>query len=107
MQVAGETDPATCQHALRQARRLARNLQGAPKPYRYRTRGMMATLGTRHGIALVGKVRVRGLSGWLIARGYHLVQLPFAARRVRVMQDWVSAALFRRDVAALTDGRSR
>jgi NADH dehydrogenase len=101
----GETDPATCQHALRQARRLARNLQGAPKPYRYRTRGMMATLGTRHGIAVVGKVRVRGLSGWLIARGYHLVQLPFAARRVRVMQDWVSAALFRRDVAALTDGR--
>ena len=67
---------------------------------------MMATLGTRHGIALVGKVPVRGLGGWLIARGYHLAQLPFAARRVRVMQDWVSAALFRRDVAALTDGRS-
>ena len=34
----GETDPATCQHALRQARRLARNLRGEAKPYRYRTR---------------------------------------------------------------------
>ena len=28
----GELDPATCQHALRQARRLARNLRGAPQP---------------------------------------------------------------------------
>jgi NADH dehydrogenase len=101
----GDVDPATCQHALRQARRLARNLSGAPKAYRYRTRGMMATLGSRSGIAVVGGIRVRGLSGWLLARGYHLIQLPFAARRVRVMQDWISAALFRRDLAALTDGR--
>ena len=101
----GDVDPATCQHALRQARRLARNLSGAPKAYRYRTRGMMATLGSRSGIAVVGSIRVRGLSGWLLARGYHLIQLPFAARRVRVMQDWISAALFRRDLAALTDGR--
>jgi NADH:ubiquinone reductase (H+-translocating) len=31
----GETDPATCQHALRQARQLARNLRGTPSAYRY------------------------------------------------------------------------
>jgi NADH dehydrogenase len=30
----GETDPATCQHALRQARRLAANLRGTARPYR-------------------------------------------------------------------------
>jgi NADH dehydrogenase len=45
---------------------------------------------------------VRGLSGWLLARGYHLLQLPFTARRARVMADWAAAALFRRDVAELT-----
>ena len=60
----GELDPATCQHALRQARRLARNLGGTPRPYRYRTRGQMATLGTRHGIAVLGSIRVRGIVGW-------------------------------------------
>jgi NADH dehydrogenase len=98
----GETDPATCQHALRQARRLARNLRGTPRPYRYRTRGQMATLGRRHGIAVVGKLRVRGLPGWLIARGYHVLQLPFASRRARVLADWTVAALFRRDVAELS-----
>jgi NADH dehydrogenase len=101
----GETDPATCQHALRQARRLAGNLRGTPEPYRYRTRGQMATLGSRHGVALVGSVRVRGLLGWAIARGYHLFQLPFAARRMRVLADWTAAALFRRDVAELSSIR--
>ena len=101
----GELDPATCQHALRQARRLARNLGGAPRPYRYRTRGQMATLGTRHGIAVIGNIRVRGVLGWTVARAYHLLQLPFASRRVRVLADWTAAAVFRRDVAALTDGR--
>jgi NADH:ubiquinone reductase (H+-translocating) len=98
----GQFDPGTCQHALRQAKRLAGNLLGVPRPYRYRTRGQMATLGKRHGIALVGKVPVSGLLGWHIARGYHLLQLPFMSRRARVMNDWATAALFRRDVAELT-----
>ena len=98
----GGTDPATCQHALRQARRLARNLRGTPRAYSYRTRGQMATLGSRHGIALVGGLRVKGVLGWLIARGYHVLQLPFASRRARVLADWTAAALFRRDVAELS-----
>jgi NADH dehydrogenase len=98
----GAFDPPTCQHALRQARRLARNLRGAVKPYRYRTRGQMATLGRRHGIAVLGAVRVRGVLGWAVARGYHLLQLPFTSRRARVLADWTTAALFRRDVAELS-----
>jgi NADH:quinone reductase (non-electrogenic) len=98
----GELDPPTCQHALRQARRLASNLRGAVKPYRYRTRGQMATLGRRHGIAVLGAVKVRGLLGWAVARGYHLLQLPFASRRARVLADWTAAAVFRRDVAELS-----
>jgi NADH dehydrogenase len=101
----GELDPPTCQHALRQARRLASNLRGTVKPYRYRTRGQMATLGRRHGIAVLGAVKVRGVLGWAVARGYHLLQLPFASRRARVMADWTAAAVFRRDVAELSLAR--
>jgi NADH dehydrogenase len=101
----GELDPPTCQHALRQARRLARNLAGAPTPYRYRTRGQMATLGRRHGIAVIGALHVRGIAGWAVARGYHLLQLPFTSRRARVLADWTAAAVFRRDVAELSLAR--
>jgi NADH:ubiquinone reductase (H+-translocating) len=98
----GALDPATCQHALRQAKRLARNLHGSPRAYRYRTRGMMATLGSRHGIAVVGRLRLRGILGWTVARGGHLMQLPFVSRRMRVLADWTAAAVFRRDVAELS-----
>ena len=37
----------------------------------------MATLGRRHGIAVVGGLRLRGVLGWGVARGYHLMALPF------------------------------
>jgi NADH dehydrogenase len=98
----GEYDPPTCQHALRQAKRLGRNLSGREKPYRFKSLGSMATLGRRHGIAVVGSLRLRGVLGWGVARGYHLMALPFVARRARVLADWTHAALFRRDVAELT-----
>jgi NADH:ubiquinone reductase (H+-translocating) len=98
----GVTDPPTCQHALRQARRLAKNLRGREKPYKFRSLGHMATLGRRHGIALVAGLRLRGIAGWAFARGYHVLQLPFAGRRARVIADWTAAALFRRDLAELS-----
>jgi NADH:quinone reductase (non-electrogenic) len=66
----------------------------------------MATLGRRNGIAMVGNLRLRGIAGWLFARGYHVLQLPFASRRARVCADWATAALFRRDVAELTIPRT-
>lgn len=98
----GETDPATCQHALRQAKRLAGNLRGRAKPYGYRTLGQVASLGHRRGIAQIPGMRLRGYLGWLVTRGYHLLQLPSITRRSRVMTDWLTAALFRRDIAELS-----
>jgi NADH dehydrogenase len=98
----GVMDPPTCQHALRQARRLSKNLRGKEKPYKFRSLGHMATLGRRHGIAVVAGLRLRGIAGWAFARGYHVLQLPFASRRARVIADWTAAALFSRDLAELS-----
>src|SRR5204862_3948593 len=56
----GQADPPTSQHALRQARRLAKNLRGEPKPYRYRMLGQVATLGRHTGIADVTGLKFRG-----------------------------------------------
>ena len=98
----GVTDPATSQHALRQARRLARNLRGAPQAYGYKMRGQMATLGRNRGVVQIGKLGVRGRLGYALARVYHLSQLPMAARRRRVLTDWINVSLFRRDVAELS-----
>src|SRR5439155_12928438 len=94
-------DPPTSQHALRQARRLAANLQGTPKPYRYRTLGEVATLGRHKGIAIVLGLRLRGFLGWFVTRTYHLYQLPLFSRKLRVVTDWTVSLFFRRDIAEL------
>jgi NADH dehydrogenase len=97
----GEYDPPTSQHALRQARRLAKNLTGPPKPYRYRMLGQVATLGRYRGIAEVVGLKLTGFLGWFVTRTYHLYQLPLLTRKLRVVADWTLALLFRRDIAEL------
>ena len=98
----GAFDPPTCQHALRQARRLAKNLTGTPKPYGYRMLGQVATLGRHKGIAEIPGLRLRGWLGWFVARTYHLYQLPLLSRKLRVVLDWTVALFFRRDVVELS-----
>jgi NADH:ubiquinone reductase (H+-translocating) len=96
-----QPDPPTCQHALRQARRLAKNLTGTPEPYGYMMLGQVATLGRHKGIAEVLGLRLRGFIGWWVTRSYHLYQLPLASRKFRVVVDWTVALFFRRDIAEL------
>jgi NADH dehydrogenase len=98
----GEVDPPTSQHALRQARRLAKNLGGEQKPYRYRMLGQVATLGRYKGIADVLGLRFTGFPGWFITRTYHLYQLPLFSRKLRVVTDWTTSLFFRRDIAELS-----
>ncbi|MFZ0341662.1 MAG: NAD(P)/FAD-dependent oxidoreductase [Gaiellaceae bacterium] len=94
-------DPPTCQHALRQARRLAKNLAGKPEPYGYRMLGQVATLGRHKGIAEVLGLNLHGFLGWWVTRSYHLYQLPLAQRKFRVVVDWTVSLFFRRDIAEL------
>jgi NADH dehydrogenase len=98
----GRFDPPTCQHALRQARRLAKNLKGEPQPYSYKMLGQVATLGRYKGIADVLGLRFRGFPGWFLTRSYHLLQLPLLSRKLHVLIDWTTSLLFRRDIAELS-----
>jgi NADH dehydrogenase len=97
-----QVDPPTCQHALRQARRLAKNLAGKRKPYHYRMIGQGATLGRDKGIAnLLGFVNFRGLAGGVFTRWYHLHQIPLFSRRLRVLTDGTLSNVFGRDMVEL------
>jgi NADH dehydrogenase len=97
----GQFDPPTSQHALRQSRRLAKNLAGERRPYRYRMLGEVATLGRYRGIANVFGFPIKGFLGWFVTRTYHLYQLPLFSRKLRVVVDWTVALFFRRDIAEL------
>jgi NADH dehydrogenase len=98
----GRVDPPTQQHALRQARRLAKNIAGEPRPYSYKMLGQVATLGRYKGIADVLGLRFTGFVGWFITRTYHLYQLPLFSRKLRVVADWTTSLFFRRDIAELS-----
>ena len=98
----GVVDPPTCQHALRQARRLAKNLTGTPKPYGYRMLGQVASLGHFKGIAELPGIHLWGFPGWFVTRTYHLYQLPLLSRKLRVVVDWTVALFFRRDIVELS-----
>jgi NADH:ubiquinone reductase (H+-translocating) len=98
---AEQPDPATSQHALRQARRLSRNITGSSRPYRYKSIGQGATLGRYKGIAEIFGIRLTGFLGWFGTRTYHLYQLPLFTRKIRVVTDWTVSLFFRRDIAEL------
>jgi NADH dehydrogenase len=100
-EAADHPDPPTQQHALRQARRLAKNLRGSPEPYAYRMLGQVATLGRYKGVAEVLGLRVRGFPAWFVTRTYHLYQLPLLSRKLRVVSDWTVSLAFKRDIAEL------
>jgi NADH dehydrogenase len=97
----GAFDPPTCQHALRQARCVVKNLRGQTQPYGYRMLGQVATLGRFKGIAQIPGALLRGFPGWFVTRTYHLYQLPLVRRKLRVVTDWTTALFFRRDIAEL------
>ncbi|MEL7976652.1 FAD-dependent oxidoreductase [Isoptericola sp. F-RaC21] len=94
------------QHAVRQGRRLARNLvatlHGRPtRPYVHGSLGVIATLGLGSGIFQSGRLVVRGRLAWLVHRGYHLLAVPTWERKARVLAVWLTAAAFGRDVVSL------
>jgi len=63
--------------------------------------GQVATLGRYKGIADILGLRLRGFPGWWVTRTYHLYQLPLWSRKLRVVTDWTTSLLFRRDVVEL------
>jgi NADH dehydrogenase len=102
----GAPAPATAQHALRQARTLARNLAarldgGRPLAFAHGNLGMLAGLGERDAAGRMFGIPVSGFLAWWFVRTYHLLQLPTLARKARVVIDWTIALFFPRDIAHL------
>jgi NADH:ubiquinone reductase (H+-translocating) len=101
----GQFSPPTAQHAIRQGRLVARNVVatlsgGKVRPFRYRTKGVVAELGHNKAVAITLGIRWRGFPAWFIARTYHLLLMPGLGRRLRLLVDWNVALVFGRDASA-------
>jgi NADH dehydrogenase len=103
----GKFYPNLAQHALREAKVLAKNIRAVmdgqpPQPFVYNTKGMMGSLGHGKAFGQLLKLRVHGFLAWIVRRTYYLLQMPGWRRRLRIMIDWTFALLFRPDVVKIS-----
>jgi NADH dehydrogenase len=106
----GKPYPQTAQHAVREARTVARNIvatiRGEPlKPITYKTKGQLVALGHRSAVALVMGVKLSGFPAWWIWRSYYLLQIPRWDKRLRVMFDWTLDLVFPPELTQLKVGQ--
>ena len=103
----GKPCPPTAQHAVRQGRRVARNVAaelgagGKVRPFRYKTKGVFVDMGRFQAVASTMGIKWRGFPAWLMARTYHLLLMPGAKRKYRLLVDWNVDLLFSRDTSEL------
>jgi NADH dehydrogenase len=102
----GQSYPATAQHAVQQARHvgpnIARVLRGEPtRPCDIHTKGWLAAMGCRTGVARVMGIKVSGFFAWWLWRTVYLMKTPGWGRRVRVAIEWTLELFFRRDYVQL------
>lgn len=110
--LAGGFAPPTAQFAVREAKVLARNLAARiegrqTRPFAYRSRGMMASIGHRKGVAELLGVPLGGFPAWLLWRAYYLSQMPTLGRKLRIFVEWTWGMFFPTDITHLRFTRSR
>ncbi len=81
------------QHAVRQAKLLAKNLVAVlrgelPHEYIHHNLGAVAGLGLYNGVFQSGRLALKGFVAWVAHRGYHGLAMPSWERKWRVFGDW-------------------
>jgi len=104
----GKPYPPTAQHAIRQAKTVAKNLEhkingiGFQDDFIYDTKGSMAKIGKNDGVALLLGHEFRGIIAWFIWKQYYLSTLPTNEKKIRVGLDWFVDLFFPRDITRLS-----
>jgi NADH dehydrogenase len=87
--------PAAIQTGKAAARNVLATLHGKPrKPFHYRDKGQMATIGKRKAIAQTGRLQLTGFVAWLAWLFIHILYLVGFKNRLFVFLQWVWSYLF-------------
>ncbi|MGH1568338.1 MAG: NAD(P)/FAD-dependent oxidoreductase [Nitrosopumilus sp.] len=98
--------PPTAQIAEAQAKIAAKNLTSLIKnskkeKFVYHSKGQMAIIGKRSGIASFLGMNISGFWAWLIWRNIYLSKITTFDKRTRVFLDWTIDLFFDRDISRL------
>jgi NADH dehydrogenase len=81
--------PVAIQQGRFVARQIRRALDGtSSETFRYRDKGIMATIGRSRAVARIGNVRLSGFIAWLAWLTLHIVYLIDFRSRILVLVDW-------------------
>jgi NADH dehydrogenase len=103
----GKPYPPTAQHAIKEGRVAANNIiteikgKGHKKQLDYKTKGMMAEIGKRDGVATLFEFKLHGFIAWWMWRTFYLGNLPTKGKKLKVLFDWTMDLLFKPDVAMI------
>lgn len=92
--------PGVAQVAMQGGVHAARNIQRTitgkpPKPFHYRDKGMMATIGWNRAVAKIGPLELSGFFAWAIWALIHIAFLINFRSRFSVMLQWIWAYISR------------
>jgi len=98
--------PPTAQIAEAQAKIAAKNLKALIKnsqkeKFVYHSKGQMAIIGKRSGIATFLGMNISGFWAWLLWRNVYLSKIPTLDKKIRVFLDWTIDLFFDRDISRL------
>jgi len=98
--------PPTAQIAEAQAKIVSYNLNALiknsdKKMFEYNSKGQMAIIGKRTGIATFFGMNISGFLAWIIWRNVYLSKIALPDKKIRVLLDWIIDLLFDRDVSRL------
>ena len=81
--------PVAMQEGRHAARIIAGRLRGEAKPtFHYVDKGVMATIGRHHAVAMLWNLHFHGLGAWLLWLFVHLLYLMSFQSRVLVATQW-------------------
>jgi NADH dehydrogenase len=94
------------QHAVRQAKLLAKNLVAALRgegirEYVHYNKGAVAGLGIGVGVFQFKKLAIKGVIAWFMHRGYHGLAMPMWERKIRVFSGWFWNFFLGRDLGSI------
>jgi NADH dehydrogenase len=108
----GKICPPTAQFAEAQAKQLAAHIAarfnaGPTRPFRYRPKGQLSSVGHNNAVAEILGLKLSGFVAWLMWRGLHLLRIPTLARKSRLFLEWNWAMFFPPDIAHFDYRRTR
>jgi len=98
----GGYQPPTAQHASREGKVLAHNIVARIRgndltPFRFKTLGLLASIGLRTGVARILGINFSGFAAWWLWRTIYLLKLPRFEKKLRVALDWTLDIFFSKD----------